>query len=90
MARARDLISSLNNVTSSRDDFSPTTVLASGCYLGTPLCPILSSQPLIGDDLHLAHNGFSVRNKKYHRDTSHSYNAIYAKTFTLKKVAPLK
>ena len=37
--------------------------------------PILSSQPRIGDNLRLAHNGFNARHK-YHRDTSHSYNVI--------------
>ena len=44
-------------------------------YLWTPLCPILSSQPRIGNNLWLARNGFSARHR-YRWDTSHSYNVM--------------
>ena len=54
---------------------SYSTIFASWCYLWTPLCLILSSQPRIGDNLWLTHNGFSARHK-YCWDTSHSYNVM--------------
>ena len=78
MVRARDLISSLINVTSSRDvPFHHRSSYSVSLHHGAtfePLCaPILSSQPCTGDDSQLARNGFSARHK-YCSDTFHSYN----------------
>ena len=77
MAKARDLISSLIHVTSSRDvpfhQLQQPQCLHHGATF-EPLCaPILSSLLRIGDNLWLACIGFIARHK-YRWDTSHSYN----------------
>ena len=75
MAGARDLISSLINVASSRDEPFHQPQQLQCLHRGVtfePLCtPILSSQPHVGDNLRLMCNGFSARNK-YHQNTSDS------------------
>ena len=66
-ARAKYLISSLINVASSQDVPFHQLQQLQCLHHGTtiePLCvPILSSQPRIGGNLRLAHNGFSVRHQ---------------------------
>ena len=72
-ARGRDFIN--KSCFMPRCAFSPTTaatVLASWCYLWTP---IPSSQLRIGANLWLMCNGFSERHQ-YRWDTSNSYNVM--------------
>jgi len=79
MARAKDLISSLINIISSWDvpfhQLQQLQCLHHGDTFESLCAPIFSSQPYIGENLWLAHNGFSVRHK-YHWNTSNSYNVM--------------
>jgi len=73
MARTRDLISSLINITASWDVPFHQLQQLQGLHYGATFEPLCA--PNISDDLRLVPNGFSMRHK-YHWDASNSYNVM--------------